>query len=100
MERGRPLGRPGCRHLVLLGLPAPESIALARLARRGIDTAQAAPARAGSRGIAAHLLLGVMDSAAVAEQGVGHRDLRPVLNVREIEIVALQEDEECSFSWS
>jgi hypothetical protein len=99
MECGCPFGRPGRRHLVLLGLLAPEGIALARFARCRIDTAQAAPARAGSRDMAAHLRLGVMDSAAVAEQGVGHRDLRPVMNVRENELVALQDDEEGGFAW-
>ncbi|MGA9394789.1 MAG: hypothetical protein WCA83_11295 [Azonexus sp.] len=99
MERGHPFGHPDRCYLVLLGLLAPESITLARFARRRMDTAQAAPARAGSRDMAAHLCLGVMDSAAVAKQGVGHRDLRPVMNVRENELVTLQDDEEGGFVW-
>jgi hypothetical protein len=87
-----------CRQSVQVGLAVPEGIAFAETAPGCLDAAKAAPALAPTGGEAAHLVFGVMNSAAVAEKRVGHRPLLRLIDLPECEdvLAGLQDDESCS----
>jgi hypothetical protein len=76
-------------------LLAPESVAFVWPGAGGLDAAQAAPAFACSGREAAHLLLGVMRSATVTVQRVGHCILPLMMDCHESEhaIGGLQDDD-------
>ena len=60
---------------IVFGLLLTEGVAFGQVARRRFNTAQAAPAEAVFGGERTHLILGVMDPAAVAKHRFSHHNL-------------------------
>ena len=78
MHHRGPFRNPAGVFAIDLGLFLAEGVAFGKVAGSGFDAADAAPAEAAFGGKGTHLILGMMDPAAVAKHRFSHRNLAAI----------------------